>query len=127
MSGEFTEQYIKDLEMENKELKEQLVQRNENFENQFEISCKYNEENAGLKKEIEKIKGEKKKEYQRAQKLVTERDNAIKQADKLAGEKELLIRFIQKVANYRNNNITAIQIEKMAHDILFENANKTNK
>lgn len=55
----------KELLEENERLKSGMVRR-------MEISIQVELDNNELKKEIEKIKGEKKKEYQRAQKLVTQ-------------------------------------------------------
>jgi len=55
-----------------KELKKSLKESRKDYNKAMEISFQTSEENNSLKKEIEKLKGEKKKIYLRSQKQVTE-------------------------------------------------------
>lgn len=66
------EPYYNSLTTRISELEREKDEANKGWSRAIEISLKTSEDNNELKKEIEKIKGEKKKEYQRAQGLVSE-------------------------------------------------------
>ena len=77
---------ILELNNKNNGLRAKYIQANKDYIRAMEISFSTSEDNNNLKKEIEKIKGEKKKEYNRAQKLVTETINLQSQLDEVTKE-----------------------------------------
>lgn len=65
-----------------KELKKELKESRKDYNKAMEISFQTSDENNALKKEIEKLKGEKKKIYLRSQKQVTEIQELKEQLNK---------------------------------------------